>query len=543
MSFTVIQAGSVLQFVATDGTITTLSLPTGMELQTTVPPRWAVYGRYVIIVNTPTRPLTIDASGTVRPLTPLPPRLAAVLSGTGSSTLSGTYRCRYTNVIKDDIGNVIAESDYSPISNSVTIANQILKASSIDVSPDPVSARRLYRTTTNGAVFMQWIDLDGNILTTVQDDLSDAGLGTTAGPTLGSPPRLTMIAEFRDRLFGVGDVNIDSVVYTETGLMYAWSPLNEIVVPRVGSDTFGITGLISRREALGVGRLNRLSQITGSGEEDAQGTTDLRLIKLSDETGFLSQESLAVYRDNVYFLWFDGVYEWSDNGIVCVSDGSAGRARVRSWFATDDFFDRSKFPVAFGHVDPIRNKYRLFLDDPDGVRHYVEFDLDDRTWWGPHRVDAFTPNSVFLRLAADNVQTPTIGGTDGGLYCETTRAADVNLHGQPYAIDFNVDTKAFIGTTADRVQYFGELSMLGKSQSAGGTMAITPRVGYLDDDTPPKIVPAQASIAYEMKKGRQRLRRLGTGQLAQLNLRANTVDKPVEIYGIEIADVHEVGRR
>src|SRR5262249_9659957 len=155
--------------------------------------------------------------------------------------------------------------------------------------------------------------------------------------------RLTLIAEFRDRLFGVGDINIDSVFYTETGLPYAWPGDNSIVIPRVGSDKFGVTGLISRREALGVGRLNRLSEVVGTGEEDTNGIADLRLIKLSDETGFLSQEAVAVYRDTVYFLWFDGVYQWDDNGILCLSDGSAGRARVRSWFATDDFFDRRMF--------------------------------------------------------------------------------------------------------------------------------------------------------------------------------------------------------
>jgi hypothetical protein len=296
-----------------------------------------------------------------------------------------------------------------------------------------------------------------------------------------------------------------------------------------------VTGLISRREALGVGRLNRLSQIVGTGEEDGAGNTDLRLIKISDETGFLSQESVAVYRDTVYFLWFDGVYEWDDNGVRCLSDGSGGHARVRSWFATTDYFDRAQFARAFAHVDPIRNKYRLFLDDPDGVKHFVEFDLIDRTWWGPHRIDAFTASSVFLRLDANNIQVPTVGATDGGLYRETARAADVALAGQPYGIDLDCDTRAFIGTSPDREQYFGELSILGKTQAAG-TLTVTPRVGWLD-------APPQPSIAHDLRKGRQRLRRLGKGQLAQLNLRHTTIDEPVEIYGIEISDVHEVGRR
>jgi hypothetical protein len=535
MSYTVIQAGGTLQLVSSTGALTSLALPSGVTLNANLPPRWAVYGRYVILVNSASRPITIDATGTIRPLTPLPPRLAAVLSGVAGGTLSGTYRVIYTFVIKDAMGNVISESDFSPFSNQVTITTQFLKAASLDTSPDPVDARRLYRTTTNGAVYFQWIDLDGNVLHEVQDDLSDAGLGETAAPTLGTPPRLTLIAEFRDRLFGVGDIDIDSVMYTETGLMYAWHPQNAITVPRVGSDTLGVTGLISRREALGVGRLNRLSQIVGTGEEDSKGIPDLRLIKLSDETGFLSQESTTVFRDTVYFLWHDGVYQWDDNGIICLSDGSGGHARVRSWFATDDYFDRSKFSRAFAHVDPIYNKYRLFLDDPDGVRVFVEFDLNDRTWWGPHRIDAFTARSVFLRLGTDNRQIPVVGGTDGGLYVHTTRAADVSQAGTAYGIDYNVDTRPFIGTSPDREQYFGELSVIGKTQAAGA-LTITPHVGYLN-------APAQLPITHDLRRGRERLRRLGKGQMAQLNLRHTGVDEPVEIYGIEIADVHEVGRR
>src|SRR5262245_14482672 len=132
MAFTLIQAGDTLQLVATDGTLTPLTLPSGIELRQDVPPRWAVYGRYVILVNTPNRPLTIDGTGTVRPLAPAPPRLAAVLSGVAGGALSGTYRVLYTFIIQDEIGNVIAESDYSPTSNPVTIVSQFLKASNLD---------------------------------------------------------------------------------------------------------------------------------------------------------------------------------------------------------------------------------------------------------------------------------------------------------------------------------------------------------------------------------------------------------------------------
>lgn len=541
MAYTIIQVGSTLHFVDVLGTLTPLTLPTGIDLRDDVPPRWVVYGRYVILVNTPSRPLSIDATGTVRVLTPLAPRLAPILAGVTGGTLSGTYNHgRYTFVMRDDDGTIFAESDFSPASSAdVTIASKDLQYSGLDRSPDDgVTARRCYRTTTNGAVLFQWVDLDGNVLTAVQDDLPDAGLGETAAPALGSPPRLTLIAEFRDRLFGVGDLDVDSVAYTETGFMYAWPPLNKLVIPRVGSDAVGVMGFLQRRESLGVGRLNRILAITGSGAESATGDVDFRVIVISDQCGVVSNEATVVYRDVAYFLWLDGVYQWDDTGLVCLSDGVGGRGRVRSWFASDDYFDRNKFPLAFAQIDTTnRVKYRLFLYDVDSVLRYVEFDLNERVWDGPHRIDAFDATSAFLRYNQHAVQIPTVGGSDGGLYDqgETPTATDVAISGQPYGIDFDVDTKWYPGSSPDREQYFGQLSMLGAVQPAG-TIAITPRVGYLD-------APAQVPIAYAMPRGRQRLRRLGFGKLFTLNLKHTTPDEPVALYGFELDDVHEGGRR
>jgi hypothetical protein len=545
MSVTVIQAGNGLAFVDEAGIVTPIPLPTGITLRTDVPPRWEVYGHYVVLVNTPSRPLTIDAAGAVRPLTPAAPRLAPILSGVPTGTLSGTYNHgRYTFLIRADDGTIIAESDYSPASSTdVVIVTEDLQYAGIDISPDnTVNARRMYRVTDGGADLFQWIDLDGNVLTSIQDDLPDAALSLlAASPALGAPPRLTLIAEFRNRLFGVGDLDVDTVRYTETGLMYAWPALNGLSIPRQGSDLFGVTAFLTRREALGVGRLNRILAIVGTGEESADQSTliDFRVIIVSDQCGVVSQESVQVYRDKAYFLWHDGVYQWDDSGIVCLTDGTGGRGRVRTWFTTPDYFDASRFSEAFAQIDTTsRVKYRLFLFDPAGVLKFVEFDLLERTWDGPHRIDAFTAKSAFLRTV-NNIPVPTVGGADGGIYDQGVRptAADVALSGQRFGIDYDVDTKFYPNpdSTPDREQYFGQLSMLGAVQTAG-VLTVTPKVGYLD-------APAQPPIGYQMQRGRQRLRRLGFGKLAQLNLRHTKVDEPVALFGFEIDDLHEGGRR
>lgn len=411
MSLAIIQAGSNLQLLSANGDLTTLTLPTNVTLRTDVPPRWVIYSHYAVLVNTPSQPLTIDANGTVRLLTPRPPRVAPVLSAGVAGTLTGSYRTKMTFVIQDALGNVIAESDYSPFSNQFAITNKKLRASNLDLSPDEITGRRLYRTTTLGAVYFQWVDLDGNILTAVEDDLSDAGLSLVAAPTLGTPPRLTLIAEFRGRLFGVGDVDIDHVRYTEAGIQYAWPSDNTLEIPSVGMDAFGIVSLLPRREALGAGRRNMLVQITGTGTENSSGIVDFDVVILSKELGVESQESMVVFRDTAYFLWKDGVYTWGSEGLRCISDGTEGKSQVRSWFTTNSYFNRDRFPYAFAEIDPNRPIYRLFLADADSdvENAWVEYDIKDGTWWGPHSTALFTPTSAFNRTNASNRTLPVIG--------------------------------------------------------------------------------------------------------------------------------------
>ena len=523
MALTLIQAGTSLQFVNDSGVVSApLTLPTGVTLRTDLAPRFTVYGRYAILVNTPSQPLIIDATGVVRLLSPKAPRLAATLSAAAGGTLTGVYRVKYTFVTLDANGNLISESDYSPISSQFTVGSQYLVASNLDISPDQITGRRIYRTTSNGATYFQWVDLDGNILTSVQDDLADAGLSIVGSQVLGTPPELTLIAEFRDRLWGVGRIAIDDLRYTEVGRIYAWPQDNVFPIPVVGSDNLGVTALVPRREALGVGRQNQFCQLTGTDDSDFQ------IVILSKNLGVSSQESVAVYRDTAYFLWEDGVYQWDSTGFECISDG-----KVRSWFVTDATFNRSMFGQSFGFVDPIRLKYRLFMYAAGSTTdiRWIEYDLVEKTWWGPHRTNAFNPSCVFTVLDADNVPRPTIGGTDKNLYREQDTCTD----GTATPIAFDVITKRYSMEEPDLDKYWGQLSVMGKSQAAG-SLNIALDVGELNANSPGDPI-------WDMTQSRQRLQRVGTGKHVEMELTNAQVGQDVQIYGMEINPVNILGRR
>lgn len=525
MAYTIIQSGSGLQFLNTDGGITTLTIPSSETLSQDVPPRWVIYGNYAILVNTPSHPLTIDATGTVRPLTPQAPKTGPILVAGSSGALSGTFKVVYTNIIQDVNGNIIAESDYSPQSNSVTISAQQLKVTGIEISSDPISARKLYRTTTNGTVFFPWLILDGNVLTQTQDDLSDAGLSIISAPVLGNPPRLIHIKEWRDRLWGVGDQDLDTLRYAEATSQWAWPASNGIIVPGSGRDQFGIRALMPRREALGVGRRDLIWQITGETPDDFQA------VKLSEILGVESQETVVTFRDTVWWLWKDGVYQWDDSGMVNISDN-----RVKSWFSTDNYFNRDMFQFAFAVFDPKRLKYKLYLASAGSnqIDRWVEYDITTKTWWGPHKTLAFSPTSSFLIADANDKVRAIAGSQDGFIWQEQ----DLPTDGVSFGIEVDVITKFFNGSPQAQFQgqnvnnmtnsekVWGELTVLGKVQNAG-TMSITPTVGYINSSP-------STPLFYDMTQGRQRLGRLGMGKLARLEFRHSTQAEPIELYGIEL---------
>lgn len=539
---TIIQAGTSLQLLDASGALTTLTLPTGITLRTDIKPRWVTYLNRVILVNTPSQPLQIDALGVVRLLTPRPPRLTPVLSGVGSSTLTGSFQGKFTFVTTDLQGNVLSESDFSPLSNRVAIAAKFLQMATVDLSPDQITFRRLYRTTDNGAVFFQWVDLDGNILTSIQDDLSDAGLSIVAAPLVGTPPRLTTIAEFRGRLFGSGDLDIDALRYTEAGLPYAWPVDNIIPTPAIGADAYGIVALVPRRDALGVGRRNMLVQVTGSGAESITGDIDFDVVILSKECGVESQESVRVFRDVAYFLWKDGVYSWGPEGLRCVSNGVGVKGNVRSWFVTDDYFNRDLFSQAFAHIDPNHPHYRLFLASAGSIviDSFIEYDIEEQTWWGPHKTDLFTPTSAFYRTTTTDRQIPVIGSafsifeeqlirTDGNPASDTTGSSET-------AIVFDAIGKRHAMDVPDQDKYFGEISVLGNAPSTGGLLSVISRTGDVNQTR-------THTQYYDQQKTRQRLGRLGQGKHAQVEFVNAEIGETVELFGYEIDPVTLVGRR
>ena len=380
----------------------------------------------------------------------------------------------------------------------------------------------MYRTSAGGTTYFPWIDVDGNTQTqSVSDDQTDASLSLVAAPTLGTCPNLGLVANWRGRLWGVDRADVDYARFSEAGLMYAWPNTNSILVGRAGSDGRGITAFLARRDALGIGRRDSLHQITGTS------SSDFRSVVLSENCGVESQETVVVYKDIAYFLAKDGVYQWSAEGIKCISDG-----KVRSWFMTDTYFNRARFQYAFAGIDPVTNTYRLFLAaaGSSSEDRWVEYDLGSGTWWGPHKTDAFTCVSAGTTTDTSDRAIPLIGSTSGFLWKDQSTPT----YDTATAIDFDVTTARHSGDSPDIEKLWGQPTFLGIAQSSG-SLTITPSLGELNASI-------DTSFTYNLAKNRERLRRLGIGKHLQFRLRENTAGQDVILTGYEVP-MHEVGRR
>ena len=247
-----------------------------------------------------------------------------------------------------------------------------------------------------------------------------------------------------------------------------------------------------------------------------------------DKAGCVAPDTVVVINDRAYWLGKDGVYEWSENGVNNITN-----ATVASWFKTDTYFERPRFPNAFAKYNEVKQTYDLHLAalNASTENRWVSLSLKNMRWYGPHLTGLFTPTHAAHMADADGLPLALVGGSNGIIY--TANSANFR-DGAATAIDFDCYTPFFSADAPDIMHVWQELSVLSKVET-GGTLTVTPYVGGLD-------AAAGTAISHTLTTGRERLRRLGTGRLFSLRLRENTNNQGVSVFGIE-CNFFEAGRR
>ena len=536
MAYYIAVGGGTVYKLTTSGTATALTLPTDITISTSRRARMAVLDEKVVIVNAPSRSVWIDRIGTIRPLGLTPPVSPVVLSAGSAATLTGTYYVKQSFVTFDpDSLELIQESPMSPLSNLGTVSSQCLLASGVAVSPDTITKRRLYRTVTggDGSTLFHWGDLDGNTATSYADDLADAKLSLLPAPDeLGQAPgmtpgtRMTLIVEWKGYLWGVGDQDPDVLRRSKLNTIYAWPAEGTYDIQPVRYDQYGITGLIRRRDELGICKRNIIWKLVGSDPD----TFELVKVRDSLGRGCYAPDSVVVIDDVGYYLGGDGVYTWGPNGVDSVSD-----EKVRSWFTTDTYFNRAQFINAFGKYNSKYHGYELHLAaaGSSNIDRWIFYDIARKTWFGPHKTDSFTPTCGGEFIDSDGIVIPVVGSSAGNIWKANQSGF---TDGASDDIALSMTTAFHNNGTPDIEKLWGRFSLLSKIEAAAGNLAIAVKLGGLNASTDHTLSP-------DLRNGRQKFRILGRGRLLNLVFTETTAGQGCELYGYEINPVNELGRR
>ena len=542
MAFLLTQAGTTLYKVdLSSGTATALTLPTAVTLSSTRKPKFALLNQWVAMVNSPTKNLLIDPEGVVTPLVPLAPtRYPRVQTGSGTG-LTGAYMYAVSFIVKNSDGDLLAESPIGPPSVAVTATNNDFALTIIPKSSEShVTGRRFYRTLTGGDsdTMFHLFDIDDNTTLSINDNAPDATLSLlpALSSTLISPPgtmsgiRFKNIVQWKSRFWAVADDPslVDTVYVSETNAVYAWP--NSIVAYPNGQTDRGVIAFAPRKNALGLLKETGVWVVNASSGSTGVALNNINVGQIdgSGKQGCMAEDSVQVIAGNAYWLGRNAVYEWSDEGIADISSDL-----VKPWFNSDTYFNRSRFRQAFGRYNEVTNSYELHLAaaGESTENRWVSFNLTNRKWYGPHKTGAFTPTHGFNLVDANGLPVTIIGASDGVIY---TGNSSNKRDGAATAIDMDCYGPWHVGNGPDRFHTWLDLSVLSKIEAAG-TMDVIPYIGGLDAS-------AGSTITHTLTTGREALRRLGSGRLARLRFRKNTVNQSATIYGYELP-WFEHGRR
>lgn len=514
-ALTLLVTSAGLQLLGSDGTLTTLTLPTGVTTVAGVASRVAMLANHLVVTGGVSQAIWIRPNLTYSVLTLPKPGNKPALSSGGAGSYTGARRAKVQFLIKDAATkSVLGYGPLSEPSDSFSFSAQKQTIGSIATSLHPsVNCRRIFLTAASGTDYFAAVDIDDNTTTSITVDISDASLDLTAIDAtqfIGAPTDLDLITPWKDRLWGRS--GLDNLVGSVSGGVYSW-PVLFPIDPR-GTDNTGLSGLIPRRDQLGVCRRHIVWALTGSSESNYQ------MIKVAEGIGCVAPGSCIVVRDVGYFLGDDGIYAWDDQGIHSITDDT-----VKPWFTTDTYFNRAGMQYCFAAYDPVRNRILFFLPVAGGtstvLNRWVELDIDSGKWFGPHVCSAVTSFSGATTAPdATNKLRLILGGSDGVCYAF---APGTFTDGSSTAISLDAKGKPHAGDSPDLTHVFLQPTIFTKQQS-GGTLTVTPHIGGIGAS-------AGTAQSHDMTKERERLARLGVGNLCALEFTEATAAQAVEIYG------------
>lgn len=549
MPFTIVQAGSSIQAVSTAGTITTLTLPTGVTVDSSIRGQFHILGRQLLFTRAATINLWIDPlTFTVRPMVIQTPTAPPTLSASGTGLDNG-YRAAYAFGIENSEGKIIAESALSPVSDQIQLTNQGITYTNIQVSPDTsVNCRIVYRTLEDGgadSLFRLAVIHDNVTTSLLQDATPDDELGTLPADTDLDPPpgtvpgtSFSLACVYKSRLWGFDSEDPDSLVYSKAQQFSKFTQSGGLRLTGDGEDQYGGQGFLPRREELVIVKRNRVIRLVGETEDDFELIPD----DSSQNTGCIAPFSCVVIGNVGYFLASDGVYVVDSEGVRSITYGL-----VDPWFKSDLYFDRTGFYAAVGGYNADTHAYELHLPSVSAgttLNRWIAYDIDKGVWYGPHVTTSFTPTSRAIVLTSAGIKQSAMGGSDGYIYLmnQTTRADITGGSGTHVGISIDWITSFMWADSPDFFHYWGMPTFHYKNENleAGGGSWDNVSLTWFVGEIVPNSFPLSDSLPLNVD--RKRTMRLGAGRLMRMRFTHSTADIDFLLRGFTVYH-NTVGRR
>lgn len=318
------------------------------------------------------------------------------VTGVVGGGLSGTFVASYG--YQNDRGY------YGPPSTGLTISLNGITFGTIGYygltapSGFGISAIALYRSVVSGVD--QYGTTIGNAATTTLNDIGFT-LTTRAANTafyFTLAPRYMEI--YNNQLFMAGFSTLPSTAY--------WTDIGEpeSVQPNFSAefrtnDGDRITGLKSYNGSLVVSKSRSFHRVTGDNP------SNFSLQELSDQYGCISNRSMVVWENKLWFLDTKGIVEFDGASIQVVSN------KVEDWFTSMNIDAAKDNAVAIHYRQANEIWFAIPVDGSSINNRVVVYDYLSNAWT---RYDGISASALFIARGTQPAKVPFYGGYTGSLY-------------------------------------------------------------------------------------------------------------------------------
>jgi hypothetical protein len=450
-----------------------VTLPTGtVQVLPAVRPDWCLIpgvDRLPIVGTYAQNLCWFPTSGKLQIMGISAPETAPTLAAGGGVGITGNAIGKYTFAEISGDGTVVWESDGSPSTGIVVLANQDRAWSDLATThPNPrVNYKRLY-VSMDGSDFM-FVDNVALADATKTENVATDALGAILETTHGVPPYATFVTYYHGRAW-FAKIGSDKIYFSELFLPEGVAATN-FVRTQDGRNVTTLRGLT-----------DQLIVATRKSVQDVQGfgLADFNMRMISQDIGGISHHASIVINDKLYLLSQDGYYRVG-GGFQYIMP------QLRSYFRDAYLADPAAYEDSVAQIDRYTHVLKLLIPGEHSfyyVGHYLPTEIEfggagGLPYWTFDKRDR-QDHTVGL-LTSDDLRDEFYTGSCDGFVRKENVDTDPDDDGDTYKKRITIASKHYyMGDQSGNDSHahtFTDLTMFVKSEQTDWTVGV-----YVGDD-------------------------------------------------------------